>query len=54
MPVQTAKRSLATARNTIRRHWDSQESRRRREVAALMQTRLAALLHLNTGKPLPR
>lgn len=44
MPVKTAKKTINNARRTISEHWSRSERRRRREMADLMQRRLAMAL----------
>lgn len=44
MPLGTIKKSVTSTREAIRSHWTSQERRRRREMADLMQLRLFEVL----------
>lgn len=51
MPVQTAKKTVRTACETIRKRWSNDEAQRRREAAEQMQQRLVEALGLRAAAP---
>lgn len=44
MPIERVKKTVATARQRIRRHWSREEAKRRQAMAEVMQMQLLIAL----------